>query len=635
MATVAGHVPSLKEPIWLQILTQIPDATGYWKGLLRYDPVVTIGKFGLASRSCQQIVQQDLIASKVRAFIQKKRQQDRSKRVRQRCRDPRIVQLSMDGNIAAVEAELLNGASLESCARWTETEEKYFYEKSWTWNNDTPLSMACSQGHVSLVQLLLSRRANPHHRVCNECDVHYTPLSIAFQLGHVECGKAVRAAIQSEENEKAKTKREAAWHIFRAATDEASLQKEKDALTGRWLNSTAKFSLHVQEGALKELVYQDSTDSAQNATLSRRCDGWWQSTLNSDCNFAPSVRVKLSQSAHRGDKVLRQVKTPAFGGTVGLFGGTARDSWGPAARFSRVASSVSDAEAAELMQQELAQREARLEARRESLRQKRARERQLERARFRAEMRAMFQDDEMDEFEESESEEEFVDDPSDDFQAEFADEDDTDEEEKENAVHGFGGHASLLYTAAQHFRKGEGGAVDLANSSNLCSMALSLEKDRPAQECSPEYSTFGKAMKLLRELAALGVTEAAEALSYFHCIDEEKSRERDRQKTEAEAKQRAMEEQRRKEQDERQKRRDECKGLRRQEIERCRPFLGRSIRTGDCTNNKLHNADFCTYRHSYVKELPPHCLHFSRGNCKNGAGCWFNHMRCICGSCNH
>jgi len=428
MTTVTWHASSLNEQIWLQILIQIPDATGYWKASLPYDPVVTIGKFGLASRCCQHIVQHCLIASKVQSFIEKRRLQDRSNRAVQRCNDPRIVQLCMDGNMAAVEAELLRGVSLESCARWTETEEKHFYEKSWTWNKDTPLSMACSQGHTALVQMLLSRRANPHHRVCNECDVHYSPLSIAFQLGHVDCGRAVRAAIRSEEDEKAKTKREAACRIFRAATDEALLKKEQEALVGRWQNPNAKFSLDAPESASKELVYRDSTDHALTATLFRRCDGWWQGALNVDGRLEHSVRVKLSRAANQGDKTLHQIKQPGSSGAPRMFEGTARDSWGSTARCSKLASSVSDAEAAELMQQELAQREATLEARRE-LRKKRARERQLERG-YEADMRAIRQDETwndtleygMIDFEDNESEE-FLDDPSDDFQDEFDDED--------------------------------------------------------------------------------------------------------------------------------------------------------------------------------------------------------------------
>jgi len=112
MTTVTWHASSLNEQIWLQILIQIPDATGYWKASLPYDPVVTIGKFGLASRCCQHIVQHCLIASKVQSFIEKRRLQDRSNRAVQRCNDPRIVQLCMDGNMAAVEAELLRGVSL-------------------------------------------------------------------------------------------------------------------------------------------------------------------------------------------------------------------------------------------------------------------------------------------------------------------------------------------------------------------------------------------------------------------------------------------------------------------------------------------------------------------------------------------
>ena len=99
------------------------------------------------------------------------RQCDRDKRDR----NPRIVKAALDGDVAAVRIQLDSGVDVDACGEWEETEWGCYREKSWTWNKDTALSMACSIGHLPLVQLLLARGANPRHKVCNEADVHYYP----------------------------------------------------------------------------------------------------------------------------------------------------------------------------------------------------------------------------------------------------------------------------------------------------------------------------------------------------------------------------------------------------------------------------------------------------------------------------
>ena len=60
--------------------------------------------------------------------------------------------------------------------------------------------------------------------------------------------------------------------------------------------------------------------------------------------------------------------------------------------------------------------------------------------------------------------------------------------------------SSLLHDAAEHMRKGEGGEVDLAHSTELCARVLSLEMDKPAAEFA-EHSTFRSALATLRGLA--------------------------------------------------------------------------------------------------------------------------------------
>lgn len=633
----------LSERLWLQILTLIPEAQGYFKDSIRYDPVVSAVRFGIASRSCHRIASHQLIIAKARPLLDKKRQQDRRKREGRCGRDPRVMQLAMDGNLAAVTAELQRGADLESCGTWTEVQEKCSgYDKSWDWKNDTPLSMACSQGHLLVVQMLLDRRANPHHRVCNECDVHYDPLSIALQFGYLDCAADVKRAIHAEEEDKARKIREAALQLYHAAVDEASLKQEQEALAGRWQNRSGQFSLRRREGSCNELVYQEITgDLHLQGTLVRRCDGWWQGELSSSENcvgfqsdLATTVlpgyfRIRTSRAADRGDKAVHQIKDlPLENPIADLCGFRRREVWREAVRSSKLPDAISDEAAECLLQADLADRELKLEARREALRQERARERQAERERFRQEMRAMCPyDDDFSDFEED-CESELDDECDDDFDDEFGGEDD---EGLDRDLRDDGSHADLLSKAAKHLHQGEGGSVDLARSAELCAMSLSLERDRPASECDPKYSAFGEAMATLRVLAAAGVLEALRALPEFARVDEDKAAERELTRVQAQAKQRVQEEERQAKFEEQLRRREGCKALRNLEVARCRS--GRPVRTGDCTNSRMHNADFCTYRHPELQELPPHCLHFSQGNCRNGDGCWFNHLRCVCGSC--
>lgn len=511
--------------------------------------IVSVIKFGLASRFCQRIVGHEHLVTKARALLDKKRQRDLQVRNHRKHKDPRIVQLALEGDLGRVIAELQSGAALESCATWTETEDRNFYEKSWDWKNDTPLSMACSQGNLPLVQMLLDKRANPHHKVCNECDVHYTPLSIAVQLGHSHCARAIKAALHAEEEEKARKIRETAAHIFHAATNEASLRAELEALSGQWQNQQGRFSLERQGARGNELLYRECCGIVSlQGTLSRKCDGWWQGALNSDEGSVGFFRIRLSKAANRADKTVHQIKELPSEKQVVEPWGWQRDMWGAAMRSIKLVGTINDEEAAQLLHTELARREARLESRRQALRDQQKQKRRADKERFRQEMQDEFgaHHDEFGIFEDD-IESELGDEYDDDFQHHFRDEDDTDEEKEQVDGHvPSRGHAFLLLKATKHLKNGEGGAVDLARSAQLCAMALSLEQDEPVEVLLPEYSTFGKAMKSLRELASTGVPEALEALPYFTLIEDKKKCEMEKLRAERAARQRAEEEERRK-----------------------------------------------------------------------------------------
>jgi hypothetical protein len=128
---------------------------------------------------------------------------------------PPIVQAAAQGDLAAVTRLLAQGVPVDACGEWEETEEKFHYDKSWTWKSDTALCAATRGGHTAVVQALLAAGADPSFRVCNRCDVHETPRSIAkaAQAAHPECAQALLGPAFEEQRLEA----EAAWAVARAA----------------------------------------------------------------------------------------------------------------------------------------------------------------------------------------------------------------------------------------------------------------------------------------------------------------------------------------------------------------------------------------------------------------------------------
>mmetsp|Transcript_13348 Transcript_13348/g.34597 ORF Transcript_13348/g.34597 Transcript_13348/m.34597 type:complete len:285 (+) Transcript_13348:208-1062(+) len=127
------------------------------------------------------------------------REEDRSSKrwVYTRGNTPAIVLRALEGDIAGVQAQLEAGVDVDACARWVEIEDRWWStDKTWTWNRDTALSMACSQGNTQLVTLLLEAGANPGHRVCNTEDKHYSPADAAAQNGHTLCAEYVSQALE-------------------------------------------------------------------------------------------------------------------------------------------------------------------------------------------------------------------------------------------------------------------------------------------------------------------------------------------------------------------------------------------------------------------------------------------------------
>jgi len=111
-----------------------------------------------------------------------------------------MVVHALDGNAAAVVAAIQDGAGVDTCGRWEESEIKGSgFESKWTWKKDTAFTMACSQGDIDLASFLLSSGADSRHSVCNVEDVHYTGAAIARKHGHIACAELAERAVDKLE----------------------------------------------------------------------------------------------------------------------------------------------------------------------------------------------------------------------------------------------------------------------------------------------------------------------------------------------------------------------------------------------------------------------------------------------------
>eukprot|EP00392_Amoebophrya_sp_AT5.2_P001011 g1013.t1 len=88
---------------------------------------------------------------------------------------PAIVVAAKSGDLKKVRQLLKKDpAKVNACREREEVEEKYGYDKSWTWNDDSPLVAAAREGHHLVVLEVLLAGANVAHNSCPSDDVHET-----------------------------------------------------------------------------------------------------------------------------------------------------------------------------------------------------------------------------------------------------------------------------------------------------------------------------------------------------------------------------------------------------------------------------------------------------------------------------
>lgn len=103
---------------------------------------------------------------------------------------PDIVKHAKDGNYNEVKAiiDTVRSSSdaspladvINASRRWTEVEDKWGYDKSWDWNDDTALIAATRCGHASTVRLLLETgECDPTLECCPNNDTYENALQVA------------------------------------------------------------------------------------------------------------------------------------------------------------------------------------------------------------------------------------------------------------------------------------------------------------------------------------------------------------------------------------------------------------------------------------------------------------------------
>eukprot|EP01084_Bolivina_argentea_P153984 268452_1 len=92
---------------------------------------------------------------------------------------PEIVTAAMEGNLSAIKTYIANGMDLDKRQRWTEVQEKYGYDKSWEWFNNSALIVAAQNGYLAIVKQLLLNQADPMLESCWTDDEYHTALKAA------------------------------------------------------------------------------------------------------------------------------------------------------------------------------------------------------------------------------------------------------------------------------------------------------------------------------------------------------------------------------------------------------------------------------------------------------------------------
>jgi len=116
--------------------------------------------------------------------------------------DPPLVRFARSGNEGMVLALLGEGAHIDGCLTWEETEWKMGgYEKSWNWNGDSALMACAREGDDDMVSLLLRLGASRNHRCCYACDHHDNSVAdAARRYGKAKTAELIEKFAKKNEN---------------------------------------------------------------------------------------------------------------------------------------------------------------------------------------------------------------------------------------------------------------------------------------------------------------------------------------------------------------------------------------------------------------------------------------------------
>jgi ankyrin repeat protein len=142
------------------------------------------------------------------------------------------VKYAREGDLQRVIDEYTkNPKTLEETGKRTEVQEKHGYSKQWTWNKDTALIAACRQGHLDVVNFLLSKGADVLASSSLSDDVHETALEVAAKKKCYTIVALLRTKVDEKNNEIAKQRAEAqAIYEKKVEMDRAAEAKKKEEI---------------------------------------------------------------------------------------------------------------------------------------------------------------------------------------------------------------------------------------------------------------------------------------------------------------------------------------------------------------------------------------------------------------------
>eukprot|EP00933_Yihiella_yeosuensis_P044433 TRINITY_DN3955_c0_g1_i1.p1 TRINITY_DN3955_c0_g1~~TRINITY_DN3955_c0_g1_i1.p1 ORF type:complete len:429 (-),score=40.99 TRINITY_DN3955_c0_g1_i1:566-1852(-) len=207
---------------------------------------------------------------------------------------PPIVLAARQGRLDEVLRLLQEGVDVDSRRKRLEVEEKFGYDKEWSWDDDTALITAAREGHHEIAYHLLLHGASPTVKSCPQDDVHETADDAAKKQQKIISGKRSRDQLEKRARYDAILEMLAVAAKFPSAADRSSstTASSSSSSTPTQHSADSLSSLKVEE--LKDLLRRSGQKiSGKKAELLSRLQSLGPERLTSllTADFAEKQRA--------------------------------------------------------------------------------------------------------------------------------------------------------------------------------------------------------------------------------------------------------------------------------------------------------------------------------------------------------